>query len=189
VTVPVDLSGVERAARAAKAGGVIAYPTEAVWGLGVDPDNESAIRRLLELKSRPRAKGLILIAASAAQLEPWLAPLAQSDRDQLLNTWPGPVTWLVPNNGHASHWVTGDFDTVALRVTDHPLAQALCLAFGGPLISTSANPQGLEPARTSVQVQHYFGDQIQALAPGQVGARTQPSEIRDLQTGRIHRPG
>lgn len=189
MTDPIVDRGVERAALAAKAGGVIAYPTEAVWGLGVDPCNDDAIRCLLALKNRPRAKGLILIAANVAQIEPWLAPLSASDRARLAASWPGPVTWLVPNNGQASHWVTGDFDTVALRVTDHPLAQALCLAFGGPLISTSANPQGQEPARTSTQVQHYFGDQIQALVPGHVGARSQPSEIRDLQTGRIHRPG
>lgn len=178
-----------QAAQAVKAGGVIAYPTEAVWGLGVDPCNKHAIERLLALKGRPRAKGLILIAANVAQLASWLAPLSASDRDQLHHSWPGPVTWLVPNNGQASRWVTGDFDTVALRVTDHPQAQALCLAFGGPLVSTSANPQGQQPARTAAQVQQYFADQIQVIVPGNLGARTQPSEIRDLQTGTIHRPG
>ncbi|WP_041521977.1 Sua5/YciO/YrdC/YwlC family protein [Gilvimarinus agarilyticus] len=179
----------EAAAQAAQAGGVIAYPTEAVWGLGVDPANSQAIERLLALKQRERAKGVILIAANLAQVEPWLAPLTGSERARLEASWPGPVTWLVPNRGQASNWVTGDFDTVALRVTDHPVARALCLAFGGPLVSTSANPQGQEPARTRDQVTGYFGDRLQAVAPGQVGSRNQPSEIRDLQTGRIHRPG
>nr|WP_049723005.1 Sua5/YciO/YrdC/YwlC family protein [Gilvimarinus polysaccharolyticus] len=180
---------VAQAARAIKSGGVIAYPTEAVWGLGADPANQQALARLLALKRRPRAKGLILIAANMAQIEPWLAPLSNSHRTQLEASWPGPVTWLVPNNGQASRWVTGDFTTVALRVTDHPVVQALCLAFGGPIISTSANPQGQTPARSALQVQAYFGDQLQAIAPGQVGERNQPSEIRDLKTGRIHRPG
>ena len=186
---PTGIHEVAAAAQAAKTGGVIAYPTEAVWGLGADPNNPQAIERLLALKQRAKAKGVILIAANLAQIETWLAPLEASDRDRLVASWPGPVTWLVPNHGQASDWITGDFDTVALRVTDHPVAKALCLAFGGPLVSTSANPQGQEPARTSAQVQQYFGDQIQAIAPGQVGARIQPSEIRDLQTGRIHRPG
>lgn len=177
------------AAEAARAGGIIAYPTEAVWGLGADPDNSQALARLLALKGRPKAKGLILIAANTAQLEPWLATLSVAARAQLEATWPGPVTWLVPNNKLASEWITGDFTTVALRVTDHPVAQALCLNFGGPLVSTSANPLGQAPARTRAQVKHYFESQLQAIAPGCVGARAQPSEIRDLQTGRILRPG
>jgi L-threonylcarbamoyladenylate synthase len=181
--------GIQQAAQAAKAGEVIAYPTEAVWGLGVDPANEQALERLLTLKSRPPSKGLILIAANVAQVAPWLDPLSPAQRAQLESSWPGPVTWLVPNRGIASSWVTGQFATVALRVTAHPDVQALCLAFGGPLVSTSANPQGLAPARSRAQVTRYFGKQVKVLKSAQLGSRSQPSEIRDLATGRIQRPG
>lgn len=181
--------GTRQAADAAKAGEIIAYPTEAVWGLGVDPANEQALERLLALKGRPKSKGLILIAADVAQVAPWLAPLSPAERAQLECSWPGPVTWLVPNRSIASAWVTGHFETVALRVTAHPDVQALCWAFGGPLVSTSANPQGQAPARTQAQVTSYFGKQVKVLDSGQLGSRSQPSEIRDLATGRIQRPG
>ncbi|HEY7883889.1 MAG TPA: Sua5/YciO/YrdC/YwlC family protein, partial [Cellvibrionaceae bacterium] len=122
---------VRRAAAMLAAGGVVAYPTEAVWGLGVDPANPQAVQRLLALKGRPRHKGLILLAANTEQLAPWLLGLSAEQQQRLADTWPGPVTWLLPNRGIASPWVTGDFTSVALRVTDHPLAGALCRAFGG----------------------------------------------------------
>lgn len=176
-----------RAAATMAAGGVVAYATEAVWGLGVDPANSDAVARLLALKQRPRHKGLILLAADEAQLTPWLQELSPAERQRLAQTWPGAVTWLVPNRGLASRWVTGDFDTVALRVTAHPLAAGLCRAFGGPIVSTSANPQGLPPARTGWKVRQYFGKRLDALAPGQVGGRKNPSQIRDLATGKVIR--
>jgi len=178
---------VRRAAATMAAGGVIAYPTEAVWGLGVDPANPHAIRRLLELKGRPRHKGLILLAANTDQLTPWLVDLPAEQRQLLADSWPGPVTWLLPNRGIASSWVTGDFTTVALRVTNHPLAAALCQAFGGPIVSTSANPQGRPPARLAWQVRRYFGRQLDDLTPGVVGGRKTPSQIRDIITGSVHR--
>ncbi len=178
---------ITRVAAVMAAGGVAAYATEAVWGLGVDPANSRAIERLLYLKQRPRHKGLILLAADLQQVEPWLQGLPPEQRRQLEESWPGPFTWLLPNRGLASHWVTGDFDTVALRVTAHPVAAGLCRAFGGPIVSTSANPQGLPPARTAWKVRQYFGRQLDALAPGWVGKRQRPSEIRDLATGRILR--
>src|SRR5690554_3787662 len=102
-----------RAAETMAAGGVVAYPTEAVWGLGVDPGNVKAIQRLLALKGRPRHKGLILLAADTEQLAPWLVDLSAEQHQLLAATWPGPVTWLLPNRGIASPWVTGDFTTVA----------------------------------------------------------------------------
>ncbi|MDO3381711.1 L-threonylcarbamoyladenylate synthase [Gilvimarinus algae] len=176
-------SGIQRAARVLRAGGVVAYPTEAVWGLGADPANAGAIDRLLSLKHRQRSKGLILIAADVEQVSPWLERLTPSERATLLDTWPGPNTWLVPNHGLASPWVTGDHQSVALRVTAHPVAAALCRAFGGPLISTSANPQGRPAARTALQVRRYFGAALDDIAPGRTGQRRQPSQIRDLATG------
>jgi len=169
-------------------GGVIAYPTESVWGLGCNPYDEPAVMRLLQLKQRPVEKGLILIAANMQQIEPFIAHLDDLQRQKLKNSWPGPVTWLVPNNGLIPAWISGDFPSVALRVTDHPVAAGLCRAFGGPIVSTSCNPAGLPPARDIHQVRRYFGSELDGVSNGATGKRTNPSEIRDLLSGQILRP-
>ena len=180
---------VQFAARQMRLGGVVAYPTEAVWGLGCNPFDEVAVMDLLALKDRPVEKGVILLAADIRMFEPFLVHLDDLQRQRLKNSWPGPYTWLVPNNGLAPPWVTGNFPSVALRVTDHLVAAGLSRAFGGPIVSTSCNPAGMKPARTIDQVRRYFGNQLDAVTSGQVGARAAPSEIRDLLTGEIIRPG
>ncbi|QEI13793.1 L-threonylcarbamoyladenylate synthase [Cellvibrio japonicus] len=179
---------VNYAANMMRQGGVIAYPTEAVWGLGCNPFDEDAVADLLALKQRPVEKGVILIAANLQQIEPFIDHLDDLQRQRLKNTWPGPVTWLVPNNGLAPHWITGAFPSVALRVTDHPVAAGLCRAFGGPVVSTSCNPAGKPPARNIHEVRRYFGGQLDAVSSGLAGRRTNPSEIRDLLTGQVVRP-
>jgi L-threonylcarbamoyladenylate synthase len=170
-------------------GGVVAYPTEAVWGLGCDPFDLESVNELLQLKERPVNKGLILIAANMDQLEPYIDHLDDIQRQRMKNTWPGPITWLVPSNHHAPPWITGDFTSLALRVTDHPVAAALCRAYGGALVSTSANIQGRPAARNRADLRRYFGNALDAIAPGEVGTHAKPSEIRDLLTGQIVRPG
>ncbi|MDX9875513.1 MAG: L-threonylcarbamoyladenylate synthase [Spongiibacteraceae bacterium] len=175
------------AVRHLRAGGVIAYPTEGVWGLGCDPDNIGALLRLLLLKQRDPAKGLILIAASEAQLAPRLAPLSAAQQAALRASWPGPVTWIVPHNKSISLLVTGGRSTVAARVSAHPIASALCRAFGGPLISTSANPSGRPAATSALAVRRYFGDQLDYILPGALGGRRGPSEIRDLLNDKLLR--
>lgn len=169
--------------------GVIAYPTEAVWGLGCNPFSEHAVMRLLELKRRSVEKGLILLAADIRQFDPFISHLDDLQRQRLKNTWPGPVTWLVPVNHLVPKWISGKYDTVALRVTDHPVASGLSLAFGAPIVSTSCNPEGLAPARDAFHVRRHFGEQLNAITSGTVGKRTQPSEIRHLVTGEIVRSG
>ena len=126
---------------------VIAYPTEAVFGVGCDPDSETAVSRLLVLKQRPVEKGLILIAASYEQLKPYIddSMLTPAQRETIFSVWPGPVTFVFPAKPTTPRWLTGRFDSLAVRVTDHPLVVALCLAFGKPLVSTSANLTG-QPA-------------------------------------------
>lgn len=176
-------------ARLLKAGGLVAYPTEAVWGLGCDPDNEQAVHKLLALKQRPMEKGLILVAAEMAQFEPYLDGLPLNLRETLRASWPGPVTWLVPDNGRAASWVRGQHSSVALRVSAHPAVAALCRAFGGPLISTSANRAGEPEARDAATVQREFGAELAAIVPGELGGSTRPSEIRDLLSGSVLRPG
>lgn len=179
-------AAVADAVTALHAGAVIAYPTEAVWGLGCDPDNPVALERLLALKARHPAKGMILIAGSVAQIDAWLEGLESTLREQLLASWPGPVTWLVPDNGRTHPLVKGHHDKVALRVSDHPLVSALTEAFGGPIISTSANRSGNEPMRSAEAVRAEWQDEV-IIVPGELGGRERPSVIRDVLTGDILR--
>ena len=170
-----------------RSGGVIACPTESVWGLTCDPNNETAVGELLMLKKRPMEKGLILVAAMQKQFEDLLQNLSLSKRALLIESWPGPNTWLVSHHGKVPSWIVGVHDKVALRVTDHPIMRALCLAWDGPLVSSSANPTGLEPAKTLQEVESYFPTQLSALVAGETGGRSLPSQIRDLDTGSIIR--
>ena len=168
-------------------GGVIAYPTEAVYGLGCDPANHQAVQKLLDLKQRDRDKGLILIAAEFEQLLPFLAEIDDSLKEQALATWPGPVTWLWPAKSGVSTWLRGEHATIAIRVTDHPLAAELCREFGGALVSTSANVSGNQPARNAEQVWAQFKDQLDFVLEGEVGGLAKPSQIRDVLSGKNFR--
>jgi len=183
----IEASDLEQALDALRAGGVIAYPTEAVWGLGCDPDDDRALTRLLRLKAREPAKGMILVAASIGQFAPWLEGLPMALHAPLVASWPGPTTWLVPDNGRAHRLVRGDHDRVALRVSDHPLVVSLCEAFGGPVVSTSANRAGEPPAISADQVLATFGADLDAVLDGPLGGLERPSTIRDLVTGRVLR--
>lgn len=167
----------------------MAYPTEAVYGLGCDPLNEASVNRLLALKGRARSKGLILIAAEFSQLEDLLAPLAGSMRDRVLESWPGPVTWILPAAQSAPDWIRGDHETLAVRVTAHPLSAGLCRAASMPIVSTSANQSGREPARSPSEVVEQFGDRIDYLLEGPLGGLKRPTEIRDGRTGEVLRVG
>lgn len=177
------------AARRLHAGAVIAYPTEAVYGLGCDPLDARAVARLLELKQRPMSAGLILIAAEFAQVESFLEPLPAALRRQAFASWPGPVTWLLPARPEVPVWLRGRHDSLAVRITAHAGSAALCRAFGGALVSTSANPHGRAPARNPLQLHRYFGDRLGYILPGPLGGRGRPSEIRDGRSGRVVRPG
>jgi len=169
-------------------GGVIAYPTEGVWGLGCDPFHEAAVMRILALKVRPVEKGLILIAAGMDQVEALTANLDPAYKSLLDESWPGPNTWLLPDdNNLIPAWIKGEFSTVAIRVTDHPVAAALCSAFGGMLVSTSANPADLPPAKTREEVQAYFPEGIDQIVPGELGGQQGPSTIRDLMSQQVFR--
>lgn len=171
------------------AGGIVAYPTEAVYGLGCDPLNPEAVMRLLELKQRPWQKGMILIASSQSQLRPFLQPIDATIQQKLDASWPGPVTWLLEAKPEVPYWLRGEHRTLAVRVTAHPLAAALCDTFGGPLVSTSANLAGHEPARAPLTVRRELGEKVDYILHGALGGNDKPTEIRDAQTGRIVRTG
>ncbi|MCP1728079.1 L-threonylcarbamoyladenylate synthase [Natronospira proteinivora] len=172
---------------ALRPGGLVAYPTEGVYGLGCDAFNGEAVQKLLSLKQRPFDKGLIVIGASLLQLEPLLHPLNRRDRDTLNASWPGPVTWIVPAADDCPDWLTGGRDTLAVRVPDHSLARELCQQFRGPVTSTSANPSG-QPALTDAdEVAAAFPSGLDYLLDGAVGGRNGPSEIRELASGKVLR--
>ena len=177
------------AVRLIRAGGIVAYPTEAVYGLGCDPRNALAVRRLLAIKRRPPHKGLILIGADFAQLAPFLQTLSTADHARLAATWPGPYTWLIPARPDAPRWLRGRHATLAVRVTAHPLAAALCRACGHALVSTSANLSGRPPARTALAVRRQLGRRIDAVLAGPTGGAARPTAIRDLRSQRLVRGG
>jgi L-threonylcarbamoyladenylate synthase len=172
------------AARHLGRGGIIAYPTEGVFGLGCDPFNPLAAARLLALKGRTLAKGFILIAADFGQIEPFLAISEPAMQARMLATWPGPVTWIAPARDGVPAWLKGEHSGIAVRVTAHPVASALCRAFGGPIVSTSANRSGGRPARSVLQARKYFAAKGGLLfIPGRVGNLRQPTPIYDAQSG------
>ena len=181
--------GFDAALAALRRGGVVAYPTEGVFGLGCDPRDAAAVARLLALKGRPASVGLILIAAEFSQLAPLLAPLDPKLEARAAATWPGPVTWVWPVATGVDRGLTGGRDTLAVRVTAHPVAAALCHAFGGALVSTSANRHGAAPALTAAEVERDFGTALDAVINAPCGGRDKPTELRDVLTGTVLRPG
>lgn len=181
------LLSIGEAVQSLRDGQVVAYPTEAVYGLGCDPSCEAAVYHVLEMKSRPAAAGLILIADQFERFEPFVGPLPPGQLDRAMATWPGPVTWLFPRGAAVPDWLAGTHSTIALRVTAHPVCRELCSAFGGAIVSTSANPRSAEPARTAERVAEYFGDALAGIVEGDLGGELRPSEIRDLASGRVIR--
>jgi L-threonylcarbamoyladenylate synthase len=170
-------------------GGVIAYPTEAVWGLGCDPANQAAVMRLLQIKQRPVEKGMILVAADLEQLRPWLdLDALPADRlAQVLASWPGPNTWIMPAAGSAPPWITGSHRGIAVRVSAHPGVVALCQAFGGSIVSTSANLSSEPPARSREGLDGRLLALIDGLVDGPTGGLANPTAIRNALDGSLLR--
>lgn len=177
----------QRAAVVLQNGGIIAYPTEAVYGLGCDPLNSDAVEHLLSLKCRSQANGLILIAADWSQVADFTMSIDPALLASVLQTWPGPNTWLFPASVKAPKWITGEHNTIALRVTAHPIAKAICQSYGGAIVSTSANITGFAPAVSADAVLKQFPQGVDLIVPGQVGGLTNPTTIRDVSTGKILR--
>jgi L-threonylcarbamoyladenylate synthase len=169
-------------------GGIIAYPTEAVFGLGCDPLNRNAVYRLLALKGRDAAKGLILISDSFEHLQPFLDGLKPQILALTKQSWPGPVTLIMPASKNAPDWIRGRHDSVAVRVTDHPIAAAICKAAEMPLVSTSANLSRRIPAKTPLQVRIRCSTKIDYIVHGSTGGLSRPSKIIDAVSGSVLRP-
>lgn len=169
--------------------GVFAYPTEAVYGLGCSPFDESAVQRILHIKQRPLHQRFILIAADWHQIQPLIQiQLLSPERLAHINaSWPGPVTWVFPAADNTPAWLVNDNKTIALRITAHPIASALCHVAGTPLISTSANISGTPPCRTYEETLAIFGDQVDDIVPGEVDLSAKPTSIYDALTGKVLR--
>lgn len=177
------------AAELLHAGGVLAYPTEAMFGLGCDPRDRVAFERLFALKQRPANQGVLLIAADFDQVERYieLAAVPGGILQQVRASWPGPHTWIFPRSAAVPAWVSGAHAGIALRVTAHEPAAALCRAFGGALVSTSANPHAQPPARSAQTIVDYFGDALDGLLDASLGGQVSPTTIRDALSGAIIR--
>lgn len=164
-------------------GGCIAYPTEGVWGLGCDPEDALAVQRILLLKQRPVEKGLILVSASIEDFSTIIDGLAPSIIAKMHASWPGPTTWVVPHNGLVPAHISGGRNSVAIRVSAHPVVAGLSKAFGGPLVSTSANPTGRPAATSNMKVRQYFNNAGLSFAPGTVASPGEASQIIHALTG------
>lgn len=179
---------IREAVRIIAAGGIIAYPTETLYGLGCDPFNGETVLRLLALKQRNIELGLILIASHFGQLEPLLLPLDPAVRKRTASPEATPVTWVLPCRPDIPVWLRGRHSSLAVRITTHPLAVALCETWDGPLVSTSANVHGRRPATTPLMIRLAFNNRLDYILHGATGAGCRPSEIRDGLTGAILRP-
>jgi len=174
---------VQIAARIIRRGGVVAYATEHCFGLGCDPWSWPAVERILRIKQRPVDKGLILVAADANQL----APFVMSIPARAADSWPGPYTWLLDPQPGAPRWILGRNPHIAVRITAHPQAAQLCRAAGSAIVSTSANRSGQRPARDYREVLRRFGASVDYVLPGIVGDLDAPTSIRHSATGKVIR--
>lgn len=159
-----------------KRGGLIAYPTESCYGLGCDPANYRAVRRILRLKRRPQRKGLILIASSYQQVARYIQPLTPAEQAKLQADGAQAITYLMPVKPSCPRWLRGGYDTLAVRLTAHPFAKNLCHVASSALVSTSANRGGQRAARSYRDCLRMFGNSVWVL-PGRVGKRKRPSTI------------
>jgi len=176
----------DKAAQILKSGGVIAYPTEGVFGLGCLPSDEEAVQRLLAIKQRDPSKGLILLASSASQFDGWISlpasiSLPAPDPDN-------PITWIAPAGDEAGYLIRGDHENLAVRITTNPIAQAISAAVKSPIVSTSANLSGQPVAPSQLVLRRQFGSLVDYVVPGPCGPSAGPSEIRDLLSGDVLRP-
>ena len=179
-------SQLSQAVKVLQAGEVIAYPTEAVYGLGCDPFDFAAITKLFHVKQRPVEKGVILVAASIEQVLPYVELMDTPWQKQVEQTWPGPVTWILPAKPNVPEWITGGRETVAIRVSDHPVVQALCSAYGKPIVSTSANITNQAPAKSCDEIQQIFQDKVLCVE-GALGNLDKPTQIREAISGKVLR--
>lgn len=169
-------------------GRVLAYPADAIWMLGCDPENEAATHRLVAIKRQRVEEGLVIVAATVSQIEHLLEGLTRKQRKQLIASWPGPTTWLIPDiDDQVPSWIKGRYESVAVRVTAHLIEAALCKSLGGPVVSTSANRNNQPPVRNALQIVKHLGKDIDGILHGSLGCQKSPFTIIDALTGKVLR--
>jgi len=182
-------SDFKAAADVIQRGGVIAYPAEACFGLGCDPRNQQAIERIRKLKNRGAAQGFILVADTLDRLQPYLdwKALDVQQRLRISDSWPGPVSWLIPASSRAGPELTGLHDTLAVRISAFETLHDLCRSLQSPLLSTSANYKGQAPLLNAADVATKFADEIDYIIDLPIQGLDQPSQIIDARTLNIIR--
>jgi L-threonylcarbamoyladenylate synthase len=175
-----------RFAHAVSRGAIFGYPTDTVWGFGCHPLIASSVARILQIKNRSADKGLILLSSRLEYCAPYVG-LANEQLQPVLSTTDHPTTWLVPASGNCPVWIRGNYPTVAIRITDHPLLDFLCGRLEAPIVSTSANRSGKATARNSVQMRKQFGDELDFIVSGFATGSNRPSEIKFLLSGTTER--
>lgn len=197
----IDIIQATKSVQLLKQGKVIAYPTEAVYGFGCDPSNHQALVHILNLKARANNKGFILIASNIEQIEYYvdLKSITSEIRFRLENNWPGFVTWLLPINksnfSKIDPIIYGQYDTIAVRVSSHPVVQELCNLFGGAIVSTSANVSGKAEAKSIEELQQFLSSDVaedakglvKGIVAGNLGGYDKPSTIINGLTGEVIR--
>ena len=173
---------VEQAVSVIQSGGIVAYPTESVFGLGCDPFNQKAVERILQIKGRMQEKGLIVIASHVQQIVPLIQPKHPNDLARALKTWPGHHTWIFPKSSRVPAWISGNFETIAVRVSAHPIVKALCDNLNGSLVSTSANIANQAVLNSIKDIEMQFGDKIDAFINAPLGNYDKPSTITVAHT-------
>ncbi len=169
-------------------GAVFGYPTDTIWGFGCHPLIATAVARLLRIKNRDPARGLILLAS---RIEYCAAYIDADARDLWSIHAPAaqPTTWLVAAGKSCPPWIRGNFPTVAIRITDHPLVLQLCDRLMAPIVSTSANRTGGATVRNALQMRRQFGAELDFIVGGFNPGSGRPSEIKSLSDGAIARSG
>lgn len=183
-TAQIKIAQIKIACDAVKRGGLIAYPTEAVYGLGCDPQNTQALERLVTLKGRAGHKGFIVIASNYDQLSDFIEPVPTALAKRLKQDWPGPVTWILTAAKQLPPLLTGNRPTLAVRVSDHPVVRQLCDILDHPLVSTSANLTGQKELRDAKSVSNIFGHDLDCIVDGQTGSLSGPTPIFDSISGK-----
>jgi L-threonylcarbamoyladenylate synthase len=176
-----------RAIRIVQRGGIIAYPTEAVFGLGCDPLDFTAVQTICRLKNRSLSKGLILIASDIDQVRPYVSA-TRAQLGKLMTKSRTPTTWIMPAHPNCPAWLTGKYQGIAIRITEHPIARQLCAQLGHPLVSTSANISHHPAARKALDVQRIFRESVDMIVHADTGGRRRASVIRDVLSDKVLRP-
>ena len=183
----VSQNQLNQAVETVNVGGIIAYPTESVFGLGCNPFSENAVKKLLLIKKRSIEKGLILIASHIQQVLPLIKPIESNDLARALKTWPGHHTWIFPKSNLVPFWISGQYDSIAIRVSSHPVVTRLCQKLNSPLVSTSANKSNHDTLDTLEEIHSVFGNNIDYYLDAPVGKESKPSTIHDAHSNTIIR--